>query len=462
VLVRIGNVITTMTLASVMCSTMWGQATPAPAGQAAPAPAGQTGGTAPAAAAPAASGPQWKDRAEYDLFESIRTDQNGQTKLEKLNSWKEKYPDSQFKQQRLLLYLTTYQQLNQAAKMIDTAKQILANDPKDFTALYWIAFLTPSQNDQSAAALDAGEKAANGMLANLDATFSADKKPAGTTDAAWKTARDSMEGIAHKTLGWVAMIRKNGDVAEQEFRKSLTLEPGAGEVSYWLGQVIAAQRKPERQAEALYHFARASSYTGAGALPAAGRTQIDDYLSKAYKGFHGDLVGLPELKTQAQQAALPPAGFKLKSVKDISEEKLAQEKEFMEKNPQLALWVNIKGELTGANGPQYFESSMKDAKLPKLRGKVVQQTPAIRPKELVLAMSDDTTPEATIRITDAALAGKADAGTVIEFAGVPKSYTKDPFMVVFEVEKADISGWPAAAAAPAKRAPVHRAAPRKK
>lgn len=383
--------------------------------------------------------------------------------MDKLNSWTQKYPDSQFKQQRLLLYLTTYQQLNQAPKMIETAKQILATDPNDFTALYWITFLTPTQNDQNAAALDTGEKAAKGMLSNLDTTFSAAKKPAGTADDAWKKARTDMEAIAHKTLGWVAMTRKTNDVAEQEFQKSLQINPAAGEVSYWLGQVIAAQRKPERQAEALYHFARAAAYTGPGALNAPGRTQIDDYLSKAYKGFHGDLVGLPELKSQAAQAALPPAGFKLKSIKEISEEKLAQEKEFLEKNPQLALWMNLKSELTGANGPQYFESSMKGAALPKLRGKVVQQTPAIRPKEVVLAMSDDTTPEATIHL-DAALAGKADAGTVIEFVGVPTSFTKEPFMVHFDVEKANISGWPAAAAAaPAKRsAPARRPAPRRR
>jgi hypothetical protein len=208
VLVRIGNVITKLTLASTMCVSIWAQA--APAGQAAGAPA------APAAT----SGPQWKDRAEYDLFESIRTDQNGQTKLEKLNTWKEKYPDSQFKQQRLLLYLTTYQQLNQAPKMIETAKQILAADPNDFTALYWITFLTPTQIDQSAAALDAGEKAANGMLANLDATFSAAKKPAGTADDAWKKARNDMEAIAHKTLGWVAMTRKNTMSPNRNFRRA--------------------------------------------------------------------------------------------------------------------------------------------------------------------------------------------------------------------------------------------------
>jgi hypothetical protein len=74
-------------------------------------------------------------------------------------------------------------------------------------------------------------------------------------------------------------------------------------------------------------------------------------------------------------------------------------------------------------------------------------------------MSDDTTPELTLKL-DAALPGKADAGTVIEFTnGVSKSFTKEPASgVVIEVEKANISGWPAQAApaAPKKPAPAKR------
>ena len=33
-------------------------------------------------------------------------------------------------------------------------------------------------------------------------------------------------------------------------------------------------------------------------------------------------------------------------------------------NPSLALWKTLKSELTGANGQQFFESNMKDAKVP--------------------------------------------------------------------------------------------------
>jgi hypothetical protein len=39
------------------------------------------------------------------------------------------------------------------------------------------------------------------------------------------------------------------------------------------------------------------------------------------------------------------------------------------------LWKNIKMQLTGADGASYFSSSMKDALLPTLKGKVVKLEP---------------------------------------------------------------------------------------
>ena len=81
--------------------------------------------------------------------------------------------------------------------MVDTAKEILAIDPKDITALYWITFLAPSLGNTSADALDTADKAANGLLAA--------EKPAGTKDEDWKTAKANLDAVAYTTLGWIAM-----------------------------------------------------------------------------------------------------------------------------------------------------------------------------------------------------------------------------------------------------------------
>ena len=90
--------------------------------------------------------PQWKDgQAEYNLYLEVTKAPDANKRLPHLNAWKEKYPESDFKEQRLLAYLTTYQQLNQPAKMIETSKEILALNPKQVDALMWLAYFTLTQ-----------------------------------------------------------------------------------------------------------------------------------------------------------------------------------------------------------------------------------------------------------------------------------------------------------------------------
>ena len=115
----------------------------------------------PARAQAAQSQKKVKDQGEYDLFTAVTKEQDNNKKLQLLDTWKQKYPDSDFKVDRLQLYIQTYQKLGQMPKIIETAKEILAIDPKDVQALYWITFLTPTIGNNSPDALDAGEKAAN-------------------------------------------------------------------------------------------------------------------------------------------------------------------------------------------------------------------------------------------------------------------------------------------------------------
>ena len=195
------------------------------------------------AAAPAEKKKNYKDQQEYTLYDSVSKENDANKKLALLNTWKEKYPDSDFKLDRLKIYIDTYQKLNQAAKMVDTAKEILTIDPKDVTALYWITFLSPALGNTSADALDTATKAANGLLAA--------EKPADVKDEDWKTAKANLDALAYKTLGWVAMAQKNNAEAEKQLKQSLTANPNQGEATYWLGQVVLepfiAEKKPELQ-----------------------------------------------------------------------------------------------------------------------------------------------------------------------------------------------------------------------
>jgi tetratricopeptide (TPR) repeat protein len=384
-----------------------------------------------------------KDQQEYDLYKSSTTTTDAAKRLPFLDQWKEKYPESDFKEERLVIYQTTYQALGQTAKAVETAKEILAMDPKEVNALYFLTMygqIQPATPDS----LATGEKAAHSLLGA--------EKPAGVKDEDWKKIQADMTFKAHKTLSFIAMQKKQPEVAEQELMKCLTEDPNQAQCYYDLGNAILAEKKLERQSEVLYHWARATSLTGPQAIPEPLHKQVDAFFVKSYTTFHGpDDAGLKELRALAITQPMPPAGFKIKNKNEIEAEK---EEQAAKENPQLALWKSVKDQLIAANGEQYFNEQMKDHAVPKLKGKLVSMKPAIRPKELVLAIQTPDTPEVTLKLENP-LPGKADKGTEIQFEGTATEFTKDPFMLTFVVDSKDkIEGWPAQAAPPAKKRPT--------
>jgi tetratricopeptide (TPR) repeat protein len=393
---------------------------------------------------------EWKDRAEYDLYDSITKEQNANTKLGLLEQWKQKYAASDYKDVRGKLLVDTYRQLNNAKGMLAASKEYAADFPKDVYGYVWINLLTISMADSSADALDGGEKAANGMLGIVDEFFSPAKKPANIDDATWKKQTGDTQAMAYRTLGWVSMQRNQFDKAETAFGEVLKRTPADAQASSWMGTVILRQRKYEKQAVGLFHVARAGSYDGQGALPEAQRKTWLDYLTKTYINFHGDRSGLDEIIAKAKTDALPPEGFKIESKDEIMQ---AQEEALKKTNPNLALWVGIKRELTGANSAAYFENTLKGANIPggvdvggtkvdKIKAKAVS-TKAGKAKntikEIVVGISAAEMSEVTLRFENP-IPGVVEAGADVEFAGVPAEFTADPFNLVFDVEPDAVTG----------------------
>ncbi len=394
-----------------------------------------------AAAAPASAEPQknWKDRAEYDLYDSITKDTNPKTRLEKLQQWEKSYPMTEWIDARRTLFLTTYAGLNDAKNAVDEAKQILAVNPKDFTALYYTMLFTIglySQN-QSPEVLDGGEKAAQAILASLDTP------PPGVAPDAWAKLRPDLELLANRNLGWIAMQRKNWDVAETQFQKTLTLSPNDAQVDYWLGTVIVQQKKVDKVPTAMFYFARAATLGGNTALPPDMQKTALTYDQKLYKNFHGSDEGFNDVVAAAKANPAPPAGFAIKNANEIAQAAAADEEGYNKSHPSEALWKNLKMTLTGPDGPNYF-MMMKGSEVPTLKGKVIKLDPPTKPKTILLAMEDNTnnttTADATLKF-EMPLAGKVDEGTELTFEGVADSYTASPFMVVFIGDPEKLHGW---------------------
>ena len=101
---------------------------------------------------------------------------------------------------------------------------------------------------------------------------------------------------------------------------------------------------------------------------------------------------------------------------------------------------------------------MKGTEVPTLKGRVIKLEPAVKPKTILLAMEDKTnnttTADATLKF-EMPLPGKVDEGTELTFEGVADSYTANPFMVVFSVDKDKLQGW----TGKNEPAPVHHRKP---
>jgi tetratricopeptide (TPR) repeat protein len=404
--------------------------------------------------------PKYKDDAEFQLYDSILKDTNPKTKLDKLQDWEKKYPSTEFVKERKQLFFTTYIGLNMPKQTVDTAKQILADDPKDFNALYYTMLLTRNLYASQPSILEDGEKASKALLAGIESP------PPGVAADQWAKLRPPIEVLAHVTLGFAGMQRKNWDGAEAEMKNALKVNPNNGEVDYLMAVTLLNKKN---NSAALYYYARAAAYDGEGALTPQGRTAVQTEVQNLYKLHHGSTEGFNELLASAKNAPNPPDGFHIKSKGELAQESAqasaAAEEKLIHEHPDWALWKSIKETLVGAGGADYFKNNMKDAKVLTLKGRVVKLEPANKPKTILLAMEDGTTTEATTADAtlkfEAALPGNVDPGTELTFEGVGDSYTASPLMVVFNiVDKADLHGWTGKnAAAPP---PVRHRPPAKK
>jgi hypothetical protein len=386
-----------------------------------------------------------KDRGEYDIFTAVTKETDPNKQIQLLQTWKEKYPDSDFKQERADTVAMAYDKLNKAPETIKAIQDALAINPKDLTALQLLAKVARGVLGVGAPTADqlaVGDQSSALLLSNLDNFFDASAKPEKITAADWTKAKGDIELLAHTVQGYVKWKQKDNPAAEAAFRKVLAANGENLQVSLWLGSVLYTEKK---FSEAFFEFARASAYSGTGALDPKTKQSTADYLKRAYEGYHGkDDAGLDQLKQQAIATALPPDGFHIDSVIDIQNKEEGDKAKFATDHPDIAFFRTLKEALKGDNGQNYFDQGVKDALIPpqegafkQFKGHVVAQP---SPKELLLAV-DDTNGDVTL-VFDPPLKAKIDPGQEISFAGAPEAFTKEPFNLRFKVERENVTGLP--------------------
>jgi len=398
----------------------------------------------------------YKDHGEYDLYNEVAKDfaaNNSSKALTDLERWSEKYPDSDFKGDRQMLYVQAYAGINQMAKAIDAAGSILAKDQPAsgnsasmLRLLYTVVSAIQRVPDASAQQIATAAKAAH-LLENYDAP------PDGISAAAWASTRTELRSTARATLLYIAIMpaqratkAKDCTGAEAAALKAMELFPESVQAAWFLAtaEVCLAKTDPAKASFALYELARAAALDPTRGM-VDGKWQqanVIPYLEKAYQQFHGaDPQGLKELKEMAVQSPLPPSGFVIHSAAEIER---SNQVEFETKHPELALWTKIKTALSASDGEHYFETELKDSAVPPLQGVIVEAKPECRPTELRVAIvlpndAQNSRPEVLLKL-EKALTGKPETGSEIHWTGVAKAFSKEPFLLTMEVEPSKVEG----------------------
>ncbi len=448
-------------------------------------PAAQAGQTAQPGQ-PAAKKP--KDQGEYDIANEVAKDlganpPNAQKAIADLTTWTTKYPESDYKDDRLLQFMQAYGALNQSDKVLEYSGQLVSRDVTalfpDKASVLQILFRTAASASDlmgkvtaTPAQVATGEKAAKQLQAFLPTYFTAANKPPAATDEQWQQAKKQLDDVAVATLnsavlypGTAALKQKDFKGAEAAFKTAMQANPDNAMLAYNLGSAILQQKDLAKFSEGLYEMARAASLDPAkgGIADAKMRSDVDAYLKKVYTSFHGSDEGIDELKQLAVATPLPPADFKIKTATEIANEK---EEKFRAQYPELAQWLAIKGALSAPDGQQYFTSSLESAAIPALKGVIVESKPACYPTEILVAVPEPdqkTAPVAEITLKfDPAFKGKPLVGQEFKFVAVPSAFTREPFMLTLDVDEEklpDIKVDACPAPAAKKGAPTTKGAP---
>jgi tetratricopeptide (TPR) repeat protein len=125
------------------------------------------------------------------------------------------FPDSAYADQAMGVAAASYQQVQNAPKMLEAANGLLAKDPNNVGMLILLADYYGEKGEQ----LDKAETSAKKAVAVLDTA----KKPEGLTDEQWQQQSGLQKGLALSALGQVNIQKKNNAPAVENFKTASPL-----------------------------------------------------------------------------------------------------------------------------------------------------------------------------------------------------------------------------------------------
>ncbi|MGH9474825.1 MAG: hypothetical protein ACRD1C_00680 [Terriglobales bacterium] len=295
---------TTFAAVATLAVTCW--AVPSPAVP--PAPPSTSAAYFQAAACPtpaAAAKKVWKHgRPEYNDLIAIGTATGAAAKARLAAAFVEKYPDSDYKNDALLMEMqaqarapaTQPEALQTAAQVLKSpnaeANQLLAAD-------VIVSFLAPNLTKP-------GEPDLESKMQNLLQAATCGDQMLSNASAAQQAQYGLIFG---KAKGFAQLNLKDYSGAIATLSAVAQKNPTQPLPYYWMGIAEVTQQTPDYN-DGVFYLAKAS-------VLSPSTTAIANYLNTVYSTYHGSADGLQDVISAARKNATPPAGFKVLSKVDM-------------------------------------------------------------------------------------------------------------------------------------------------
>jgi len=404
--------------------------------------------------APAESAPTIKDPAEYNAYVAAIQQQDPNAKISALEAFLTQYPNSVMKTTALEVLMGTYQATN-PAKTADAAKRLVAADPCNLRALTLLTFLarqgfSAGQNPQQNLA-DLAQYASKGLECAKTAP-----KPAVLSADDWEKLKKQVTPIFEGGAGFAALQNKDYDNAKTHLRAAVEAQPTDLQNVYplALAYLTPNPRPDEDSLNGLFFAARSVNLSN-------GNADLQKYLTRTYKNYHGSEEGLPDLLACAKANPLPTADCTSKITKYVPPTPAEQAHDIVkDKTPDQIKQLSFgEWELVLSAGAPEDQAKVWDVikNVPlQMEGNVMEVTSNT---ELHIAASADDIEAKRTDIT-LTMVGPIPAvkmpkvGDVFDFQGTPDAYTPSPFMMTMKDGK--LLKKAGAPSTPTKKPPVHR------
>jgi tetratricopeptide (TPR) repeat protein len=390
---------------------------------------------------------------EYNAYQAARAETNAQNRVKLLDDFVAKFPNSTLLPYIYQLYISTYTDLKDFPKVIDSADKLVALGDKVDAGTKLGALQSrvqafsasfdpknPNAHDQLTKERDAAKQGATLLTAY--------PKPANSTISDEEFAKQKKPGIAFfdAAAGFADLELKDYAAAIQDYKLAMANNPADGVSSYRLGVSYLAVQPPQ-SLDGFWALARAIN------LKIPDDAKIKDYLKKsitAYEQPNCDSIvdtQLTELLQLAGTSGDRPATYTIPSAADL------------QKAASGSTILTVIADLSaGGDKAKLTWIAICGAEFPQVGGKIFDVTPAADSVEMHIftgATSEEIT-AATAANLDVKF-GQPEVSRFkkddeIVFDGTLVGYDPQPFMLHFDKAKVDPKIIPAEGGAPHKKA----------